>query len=68
MFNVGDIVKYKTRFLQDIEWYYNVPKNGKVLGPGALRNTVLVHWCDREEHTLVNVHNLVLEHTLETPR
>jgi hypothetical protein len=60
MFNVDDIVKYKRAFLQNTGWYTNVPQDGKVVGPGSLKNTVLVHWCDREEPVLVNVANLVL--------
>lgn len=60
MFNIDDIVKYKREFCQNAGWYTNVPKDGKVIGPGSLRDTVRVHWCDQEEPVLVNVNNLVL--------
>lgn len=60
MFKTDDIVKPSREFCHNVGWYTNVPKDGKVVGPGALKNTVLVHWCDQEEPVLVNVANLVL--------
>jgi len=60
MFNVDDIVKYKGEFLRNVAWYTGVPKDGKVTGPGPLKNTVLVHWCDRDEPVPVNENNILL--------
>ena len=60
MFVKGSIVRHTREFLQNTQWYAGVPIDGKVGGPGGLRNTVKVQWHDQEDEVLVNVANLEL--------
>ena len=48
-FKVGDIVTYKVQFLRNIQWYTDVPKNGKVVSvrdnlQDPDRQVVVVDW------------------------
>jgi hypothetical protein len=56
-FKPGDIVKYKAVFLQNIGWYTNVPKDGRV--EKANGSIVYVFWCEATEATPVNAANIM---------
>ena len=55
----GDIVRHSTKFMRSIGMYAGAPLNGRVEGPGELRGTVSVLWCDRSEAQLIQAANLV---------
>lgn len=57
-FSVGDIVKHKASFLQSIQMYTNVPKNGIIthVSRGML---VKVRWCDSVTDESINEFNIM---------
>lgn len=70
-YKIGDLVQHTSKFLRNICWFTNVPKNGKVVFLGlddspSMRDSgdyVRVQWCDRMDGdtTLINAANI--EHT-----
>jgi hypothetical protein len=65
VFEVGDIVCYRSSFLRSIGWYTDVPINGRVVSaqhgacPGC-EGFPKVQWCDRDDAIAVNPANLIL--------
>lgn len=57
---VGSLVKYTGRFLRNIGWFTDVPKDGKVTEVKA--PYALVQWCDKPEGevTRVRMENIML--------
>jgi hypothetical protein len=57
-FKVGDIVKHKASFLQSLQWYTNVPKDGLVTAirkSAADRSILTVRWSDGHETNILDV-------------
>lgn len=59
-FKVGDLVAYKRKFLQSIQWFTDVPINGRVEEINESMQMPKVLWNDRDEAILVHPGNLVL--------
>lgn len=59
-FQVGDIVKYRAKFLQSVGWYTDVPINGRVEAINDRMQMPSVLWSDRDEPILVHPANIQL--------
>ena len=55
IFKVGDVVKHKAKFLQSIQWYTDVPKDGIVRGHNN-SGYPKVQWCDDDCEAGVVIH------------
>jgi hypothetical protein len=64
-FNVGDVVKWTSKFLKSTGQYTDVPKDGKVVRLSDMEDDgvyyPIVQWCDRPvgDVCAVNPHNVM---------